>query len=148
MKPFLFRYHAPAPEEWRAFAVQAFGSLGAFAVLLCFPAVRSNSTVLCGVAVGVVYLLTQSALVLWKKWRRARIDCIEVAPEALRVSGSANFEVLWRDVLRCEAVENRVRVVWKKGFWEFAPREIIEGQTLLSEINTRAKPNFIALEAK
>jgi hypothetical protein len=152
MALFIFHYHPPAREEWRAFAVQTVGSLGAFGTLWCFPDVRSNSTLLCGVALGVVYLLAQSTYVLWKKWQRARIACIEIAPDELRVSGDMNYVVLWRDVLRCEAVENRVRVVWRDGskeiFWEFTPREIIDGQTLLREINTRAKPNFIALEAR
>ena len=143
-----FRFLPPAPEEWRAFWVQCGGCALALVVALCIPPVRSNSVVLCGVALGVAFLLFQSARALTGKRKRAQTWRVEISSQSLNIFQARETVILWRDISRCEAVENKVVIVTDKGEWGFAPREWENGQALAREIKQRATPGFISLEAR
>ena len=143
-----FRFLPPAPEEWRAFWIQCGGCFLAMLAAFGFPAVRANSTVLIGVSLGVTFLLFGSARSLIERRKRARSWRIELSALHLTIHQTAETVISWRDIVRCEAVENRVRIVTNDSAWEFAPREWENGQALAREVKQRATPGFISLEAK
>ena len=149
----IFRYAPPAPEEWRAFWIQCAGCAGLLVVASLISAVRSNPILLLGAALGVLYLVAQSGIALRRKSQRARHVDIELRTDALVLRDSGTEDSIpWRSITRCEAVGAAVRIRWNENEtqreWSFAPREIIDGQTLAREVKQRATPNFIALEAK
>jgi hypothetical protein len=150
-----FRYIPPAREEWRALFIQIAGSLFALLGLAWWQALQPhfNIALFGGSTLGVLYLLFNSAAHLNGKWRRSRDSIVELTPEALVLyEGSVESVVAWRQIKRCEAAGARVQVTWTDGekerSWNFAPRDVMDGQTLARELKQRATPNFIALEAK
>lgn len=150
-----FRYIPPAREEWRAFFIQIAGSLFALSALAWWQAWQAhfNIALFGGSTLGVLYLLFNSAAHLHGKWRRSRDSMVELRPDALVLhEGTVENVVAWRQIKRCEAAGAHVRVTWAEGekdrTWSFAPREVLDGQTLARELKQRATPNFIALEAK
>ena len=143
-----FRFLPPAPEEWRAFWVQCGGCVLALFAAFGFPGVRSYSTVLIGVTLGVSFLLFQSARSLIERRKCAGSWRIELSAQQMTIHQKKETVILWRDIVRCEAVENSVQIVTKDGKWEFAPREWENGQALAREVKQRATPGFISLEAK
>ena len=149
----IFRYAPPAPEEWRALWIQAGGSCALLAAACFTPLLRTNPPVLAGVTLGILYLVAQTAVTLWRKTRRARSFTIELRPTALVLHDGPDETIIpWTTIQRCEPQGTDIRVTWREPqserTWAFAPRTIIDGQTLAREIKQRSIPNFIALDAK
>ena len=150
-----FRYIPPAREEWRAFFIQIAGSLFALLAIAWWQALQAhfNVALFAGTGLGILYLLFTSAGQLHTKSRRARNIVIELRPEALAIRDRAREDVIpWSQVKRCEAAGTKVEVTWVENGaqrkWSFAPRDVLDGQTLAREVKQRATPNFIALDAK
>ena len=158
-----FHYYPPSSSEQREFIMQLIGTvLGLLLLaLICLfkhePAVRATAL---GVAVGVIWLLAQTAWRLEKKAQRSQHAAIGYDEEGLRITDDRGHEqlVAWDAISEIGMSGGRLSIVWPGSSLKVGTREIENGMELVRGLmqhregrstNGSAPPsNFIPLDPR
>lgn len=136
-----FRFHPPAPEEARAFAIQLAGSmLALLALAWVFWRAPSLRPALLGAALGLITIVARSAWALELRARRSHLGGIEVDEQSVRLSDGRREQALaWSQIEVCEVRGGKLHLSGAGIELDISAREVEDGVKLIEEIAARWK---------
>ena len=136
-----FRFHPPAPEEARAFAIQFVGSLAALlALALLFWRLEPLRPAIVGAMLGLIYVVARSAWALELRARRSQHGGVQVDDAGVRLSDGRREQALaWSQIEACEVRGGKLYVSGAGIELAVSAREVEDGMAMVEEISARWK---------